>query len=358
LHHVPDNPSLGTYRIFEKQWKEVILLWFGRGDVEKEKKEEFIKALVEFDSGIKPEVYCYKAYFLAAIGLAEFKECERADKIINQLIQWCCEMLSHTDIFNLSITINNGLIVDNFRDSYTKAVFLDEIISALTETNRTILIDQLTNLLISDNQFLSFHIGYILSKIGRDSDEKAIQILSNFLRDSKNSEFQRKFAAHILMKISPEQSKHTVIEFLFERLQTNPNEWDGEYGKYIKLLGDIGKDNLKVISFLIDLIQNDSNPVTQELAAESLGKIAIGNLDAIKVLIDLVNTTDDNQTRMQAATSLGMIATGYPDVISTIIEMLNNSVDDYIRVSFAASLLQIDPKNSEVITTLIEIASR
>jgi predicted NACHT family NTPase len=31
LNHVPDNPKQGIYRIFEKQWKEVILLWLGRG---------------------------------------------------------------------------------------------------------------------------------------------------------------------------------------------------------------------------------------------------------------------------------------------------------------------------------------
>ncbi|MBE9210428.1 NACHT domain-containing protein [Nostoc sp. LEGE 06077] len=38
LNHVPNNITQGTYRIFEPQWKEVILLWFGRDDVVKNEK--------------------------------------------------------------------------------------------------------------------------------------------------------------------------------------------------------------------------------------------------------------------------------------------------------------------------------
>jgi len=51
LNHVPHNPEQGIYRIFEPQWKEVILLWLGRPheEVAKEQKEEFIKALVDFN---------------------------------------------------------------------------------------------------------------------------------------------------------------------------------------------------------------------------------------------------------------------------------------------------------------------
>lgn len=87
LRHVPDNPGLGIYRIFEKQWKQVILLWFGREDVEKEKKEEFMKALVEFQDGCYG-AYQYQAYFLAAESLLEFKECNLTDKIVEQLVEY------------------------------------------------------------------------------------------------------------------------------------------------------------------------------------------------------------------------------------------------------------------------------
>ncbi|WP_334909202.1 hypothetical protein [Nostoc sp.] len=87
LTHVPDNPNAGIYRIFEPQWKEVILLWLGREDVAKEKKEEFIKALIEFDDGCW---YFYKlqAYLLAAAGMAEFKDCSLREEIVGMIVDW------------------------------------------------------------------------------------------------------------------------------------------------------------------------------------------------------------------------------------------------------------------------------
>ncbi|MEQ8537215.1 MAG: NACHT domain-containing protein [Coleofasciculus sp. D1-CHI-01] len=89
LNHVPENPMQGTYRIFEPQWKEVILLWLGREDLEKENKEEFITALVNFDDKCY-SLYGYQAVLLAAAGIAEFRDCQIADYIINWIIQLSC----------------------------------------------------------------------------------------------------------------------------------------------------------------------------------------------------------------------------------------------------------------------------
>ncbi len=50
-NHVNFPVAGKEYRIFEPQWKQVILLWLGRGDVEDEEKEEFIEKLVNFDDG-------------------------------------------------------------------------------------------------------------------------------------------------------------------------------------------------------------------------------------------------------------------------------------------------------------------
>ncbi|MDZ7962101.1 MAG: NACHT domain-containing protein [Aulosira sp. DedQUE10] len=90
LNHVPDNPALGIYRIFAPQWIEVILLWLGREDVEKKEKEEFISALVEFDDGCGEEMgfYDFRAFFLAAAGIAEWKNSLKADTIVAEIVKW------------------------------------------------------------------------------------------------------------------------------------------------------------------------------------------------------------------------------------------------------------------------------
>lgn len=69
-----------SYRIFESQWKEVILLWLGREKIE---KEQLIQTLIDFEDGCK-DFYRYRAYFIAAAGITELRHCSRADEIVRQ----------------------------------------------------------------------------------------------------------------------------------------------------------------------------------------------------------------------------------------------------------------------------------
>ncbi len=83
-----DSPVAGKqYRIFASQWKQVILLWFGRKDVGNEEKEEFIQALVGFKDGVG-DFYGYQALWLAAAAINEFKACSLATEIVRQVVQW------------------------------------------------------------------------------------------------------------------------------------------------------------------------------------------------------------------------------------------------------------------------------
>jgi predicted NACHT family NTPase len=61
-NHNP-KPVSERYRIFEPQWKEVILLWLGRQDVEREQKEQLIQALLEFEGGCKEWFFGYKGFY-------------------------------------------------------------------------------------------------------------------------------------------------------------------------------------------------------------------------------------------------------------------------------------------------------
>ena len=85
--HALHNLDEGTYRIFEPQWKAEILHWFSREDVAKQHKEEFIEALIDFEDGCG-DVYQYRAYFLASVALAHFKDCSLGDAIVGQLLKW------------------------------------------------------------------------------------------------------------------------------------------------------------------------------------------------------------------------------------------------------------------------------
>ncbi len=84
-NHV-DFPVVGkVYRIFEAQWKQVIVLWLGRGDIADEKKEEFIEALMNFEDNCNG-FYYLQSFCLASVGIGEFQQCSRADEIVKTLI--------------------------------------------------------------------------------------------------------------------------------------------------------------------------------------------------------------------------------------------------------------------------------
>ena len=52
LNHFPENPSNrdASYRVFEPQWKEVILLWLGRYNISELSKQQFLFKLLNFQN--------------------------------------------------------------------------------------------------------------------------------------------------------------------------------------------------------------------------------------------------------------------------------------------------------------------
>ncbi|MEO1255568.1 MAG: hypothetical protein AAFY41_11910, partial [Bacteroidota bacterium] len=75
------------YRIFEPQWKEVILLWLGRNDIKLEEKYELIEKLLEFDDGCG-YFYSRRAFFLAALGVSEIPEYPSSEQIIQNVVEF------------------------------------------------------------------------------------------------------------------------------------------------------------------------------------------------------------------------------------------------------------------------------
>ncbi|MDM3853424.1 MAG: NACHT domain-containing protein [Aphanizomenon gracile PMC649.10] len=93
LNHVPNNPDKGTYRIFEPQWREVILLWFGlvktfniSDIVHYSKKVELIEILIDFEDTCN-KYFQHEALFIATLSIQEFREYHYADDIIIRTIK-------------------------------------------------------------------------------------------------------------------------------------------------------------------------------------------------------------------------------------------------------------------------------
>ncbi|MBE9215045.1 NACHT domain-containing protein [Plectonema cf. radiosum LEGE 06105] len=103
---IQDNHKNYVYRIFEAQWKEVILLWLGREGNTKliQQKENFIKSLLEFEDDCMG-FYSFRAYFLAAEGIAEFKNCALSIEIVTQIVDWSLGYSEENPIAKAAMTV-------------------------------------------------------------------------------------------------------------------------------------------------------------------------------------------------------------------------------------------------------------
>ncbi|WP_256973603.1 NACHT domain-containing NTPase, partial [Nostoc sp. T09] len=178
LNHVPKNPSQGTYRIFEPQWKQTILLWLGREEENlNQQKQEFIDALVNFKDGCR-KFYEYRAYFLASAGIAEFRDYFKADEVVTQIVKWTID---------------------------SQSLIKEEASSALQQTDRTKVIAALVELLQSttvddSTRITRIQAAYRLGQIGT-GNEIAIAALVQLLQSTTVDYSTRRQAAESLGQI-------------------------------------------------------------------------------------------------------------------------------------------------------------
>ncbi|MDT9313441.1 HEAT repeat domain-containing protein, partial [Limnospira sp. Paracas R14] len=270
-NHV-DSPVAGRrYRIFEKQWKQVILCWLGRKDIQAQKKEDLIRALVEFEDGVR-DFYEYKTYLLAAAEINQFKACSLATDIVRQVVKWGFGYLN--------------------TEKQEWQTFLEPI----EEAAREVIPQTIRPLAMS----------------------ALIELIENC--PEKDSRMQ---AAESLGKIDP--GNPDAIAVLVEIIRTT----EDKYTRYqaAESLGKIGQVNPDAIAVLVEIIRTTEDKYTRYQAAESLGKIGQVNPDAIAVLVEIIRTTEDKYTRYQAAESLGKIGQVNPDAIAVLVEIIRTTED-------------------------------
>lgn len=325
-----DSFSRAAYRIFDRQWKAVILLWLGRTDIKTEIKETFIQALVEFDDRCgKDNYYGKRAYLLAAAGIAEFKECTRTDEILEQLLQW-------------------GF--GNFEG--TKAIAASARM-ALEETHPSKAIEAIIALIQSTKDKQSQKQAFsCLEKIGRGNPEAIAALIG--LIDTTENPLIRIQAAESLGKI--DTGNVIAISSLIEQIEDNCQEetWQNA----LNALTKIGKNNPKAIAALIRALHTYGNFSIQRQLFQAIEVIGKANSTAIAALVQLIRTNEDEALRRQAAESLETIDPGNPTAIAILIQLLTHSNNEEVRKQAVYSLGEITPGNTEAIAALVNILNR
>ena len=331
LNHVPENPKQGIYRIFEKQWKEVILLWLGRGEERlREQKEVFIDALVNFEDGYG-DFYNYRAYFIAAAGIAEFKDCSYTDEIVERVIEWK---------FGDINAKNNNFYLPNPIQNAAKA--------ALLETHCENLVNTLNKWLNYSQIEKNFpEIAMLLVQVAPGHSD-AIRILVNYL-DYLQQEFQHsKIINFDHLPVKEHLRKFSAGHPLATAALGEPSQ-NKQQTKPIPSESDISPLNLSTGN---DKFENFIR-LREEIDIKKVEKI-IGRLDDISTLIILLERKPILNTYSQ----------DWED-INTLIEVLNKLDTSRNSVwydltgainSFAVDrLAEIASIQSSVVSTLEEI---
>ncbi|MEZ2302156.1 MAG: HEAT repeat domain-containing protein [Microcoleus sp.] len=384
-HQIPPVAS-SRYRIFERQWREVILLWLGRGEIEAKQKQEFIDALVNFEDGCVG-FYKFRALFLAAAGIAEFQDYSQIDEAIKAIVTFGfgyfnTEKQHWITFFNVisnaarealqqtqspkAINTLVQLLKSNQLGYYIR-LQVAESLGNIDPGNQNA-INTLTQLLKSDEELYYYtrrqeELYYYTRRQVAESlenidpgNQNAIDTLAQQLSFKLYYHIRRQ-VAESLGKIDP--GNQNALDTLAQLLKSNELD-DLARWQVAESLGKIGQGNQNAIHTLLQLLSsNQLNDNTRRLVAESLGNIDPGNQHAINTLVQLLKSNEVYYfTHMQVAESLGKIGQGNQNAIHTLLQLLSsNQLNDNTRRLVAESLGNIDPGNQNAIHTLLQLLS-
>jgi HEAT repeat protein/energy-coupling factor transporter ATP-binding protein EcfA2 len=312
------------YRVFEPQWKQVILFWFGRQDVPKTDKDDFIKALICFRDGcgnyrkyrrVGHNFYEFRAYFLASEAIQEFGESVYIQEIADQLIK--------TWLFNKWPNDYNHL--DAIGAFYLRKVG-SATLSALSK-RYIIFIESLLKLLHDPSK-----LDYIRGNLPLSFKLEVINILEMVGHGNET-------VINALTQIIDNPVPETLLPI---------SRW-----KAVEALGFIGNSNEQAISTLIETMHSADNFLSS-MAAESLAKVAIGNDTAIKAMIDFIQKSPRKNDAIEC---LGEIAFSNNGAILALENCLGNfpQEDEDGHLCAARNLLKVSPQNKTAILTLTSL---
>ncbi len=362
------NQDNSNQPIFLTQWREIILLWLGRLDISVSEKEAFIQALVNFPDNWG-KFYYYKAYFLAAEGLAEFPEYRQIDDIINQLIHWCygefysiqqrwvktfpSPIVERSRLALFATNRKRVLIQLEYyvqslyhpRVAWLVAYSLGKNFDPGNQVAENILIKLLET---SSDEVIRINVAYSLGRI-KMSHPLAVNILTEILNDASQDSLRRK-AAYRLGKVDP--GNQTAIQTLVNLIQS-PTTTQDTRGRSIKDLRQVSPEHpLLKTQFPLTHLLSPSSSVQTKYKREDLDK-------AITSLEQRIATTNDIMLQRKYAISLLKLQTGHPQAVAVLLESLKlpqQTQKTYRSTIEALKMGLLEEQLSWVVTTLKDYA--
>ncbi|MEG4047256.1 NACHT C-terminal alpha/beta 1 domain-containing protein [Microcoleus sp. Pol17_C1] len=372
-----DNPKqYKPYRIFEPQWKEVILLWLGRDEeIINNQKEEFITALVEFNDGIRYRFYSYRSDFLAVAAIAEFREYFFTDKAIDSIIKlsfgyYDTQTQKWVRYHNLIQDKARTILLETIRDNvikgliklidtcqYSFVVWQAAYTLGRIDIGNQIAVCKLVNVMkTTDCENTRWQSVQFLGQIGI-ANEIAMTALVQFIDSSEHLSIRNE-AARSLGQITDndEVSISTAIKVLNNLENNHEPKQQIEVSFILKsIFESIKKGNIKAIENLFRLLTTTKYAYLKITFAESLGKIDPGNKVAITHFSQVIVTSENENDWLNAAYYLGNIDPGNETAINTFIKIMENTKSKFTRHIAAQYLGKLDPGNERAAIEIVSL---
>ncbi|MEH2050903.1 HEAT repeat domain-containing protein [Nostoc sp.] len=366
FNHDRSNLNQGTYRIFESEWKAEILHWFGQKDVDKQQKEDFIQALIDFDDSCG-DFYRYRAYFLAAEALSQFPESSLGDAIVEQLLKWSYayfrqdkrdwqilpKPLVNTARKTLELTDRKRVIaafVHLVHTTESRSILrvAAEKLGTLDPGNKSA-IAALALMPITEDRQGFCQRSYSLGKIAV-GDETAITVLVHDIKKIPDQQICP-VGIRTLGKIAyGNKTAIAALVYLMETTLNKDNCWEA-----IAAFGKIAYGDQTAIAALVKFLQINQGDRICFDAAQALWQIDPGNAAVLKSLVHILETSANTSLINRAATYLLEIEPENKTAIATLSKTLETSQSDNERLQAAKSLLQVDSNNQIAINVLFEL---
>jgi hypothetical protein len=340
-----------TYRVFERQWQQVVILWMGRRyeDISDKQKEEFINKLTDFREQ-EGDFYYYRAYCMAAICVGEFKSSSQAQTIIQNLVTW-----GLGDVLEKESTLNHIM-------SFARKV----LILTHSQSPINILVELFQqDVLSSEHNGRLFKIARVLKEIAI-GNQFAINSLADILRKGDLIDhYYYSSVADVLETIAiGNQSAINNLFYILQRGDLN----EENLLCIVAILGKIDAGNKFAIYFLSQqiLAANSLDDWRSNTAVEVLEEIASDNQSVITILTNILLKVvwkdliyqEECYFCIDVAQSLGSISSNNQFAINFLVKILtldNLSDLDLFYIPILNALEKIAVNNEFAINSLIQL---
>ena len=329
LNDIPENPNHpdANYRVFETNWREIIIVWFGRKDakVSRQQKEQLIKVLITFeDISRRYGFYTKQAYLLAAVCIGQYENYDE-NEIVTQVAKW---------VFGYFDLVQRQWI----RFTY---IIEKEARLALLLTNRRAAVSALTSLIPTiQHELILLNAIKCLQEI-EPSNPIVLNTLAK-LAEFKQDKFVCQFATEIWWDIDP--GNKSLIKKIVE---LDIEDELGNRGLRVKIEKF---DKAVAVDIFTELVKSARTDLNRFDAAVRLGKIDNNNTTAIVTLIAFIHRIDihhiESISLAKAASHwLGEIGTNNPEVVLALEKVIHDTQEPFIRAEAAISLAKVSHCN-------------